>query len=274
LGIPVEAEILQHQHRLASGDGAQQCLQIRRDQMGEAPGPAGGGEDLHLERTLAPGHVDSRLQRLGTGVHAAVLQHRGEGGGAALVGLLGVERHLGQFVAGRQVGAGAGKQAIAVGCGTAAGEDRQHQQQGGEGQPAGTEWTHRWGGEKSPGPGARGELAYSLGKMSITPATSRRIRISSTTATVPRPLPAGRLSSWPWTCWISLWVMPLTRSVTSAGSTPRVSSSFFTSSRSSCSARASRCCCSSAWETRESVPIRAAWAGTWTAAREKNNTTK
>ena len=88
-----QAEVLQHDHRIAGGDLAQEIVEARRELVGDHAVAPRGGEHLDLQAALALGDIDLRHQLVGRHLGAVGREQRGERRRPALVFALREERH-------------------------------------------------------------------------------------------------------------------------------------------------------------------------------------
>ncbi len=102
LGIPVERQVLQHQHRVARRDLRQYRLQARLQRVDQQLMAARSGDHLDLQAALAAGKVDLVLECTGRRQHATLVEHGGQRRRPALIGVLREEGYIGQLDAFRQ----------------------------------------------------------------------------------------------------------------------------------------------------------------------------
>ena len=92
-----KAQVLQHDHRIARSDLAQEVVDARRELVGHHAVAPRGGEHLDLQAAFALGQVDLGHQLLRGHLDAGGGERSGEGRGPALVFALRKERHFGEL---------------------------------------------------------------------------------------------------------------------------------------------------------------------------------
>src|SRR6266481_3835487 len=87
-GIPVEGEILQHDHGVPSGDLGEKMRKVRTELDRDKAVAARRREHLDLQAPVPIGEIDLRPQRLRLDRLASGSEHHRESGRTALIALL------------------------------------------------------------------------------------------------------------------------------------------------------------------------------------------
>ncbi|MNZ75496.1 hypothetical protein D3C78_939740 [compost metagenome] len=95
--IPVEGQILQHQHRITGRYLGEQDFQTRRQRVDQQIMVARGRHQLNLQAAVATGKKHPILEQPRRGTHTTLVEHGRQCGRTTLVLGLGEERHLAEL---------------------------------------------------------------------------------------------------------------------------------------------------------------------------------